>query len=409
MSCRIYGEPSRARPRVLGAPWRVRALGGHSARPRALRAFVVKTALTMLVTASALSAAPSFAAVISNGTVQLGVNDAAHLIVQSGETFIGLRFLSSTETNKESLANGCFCEGWGVSGITEGTTSFSGYAQVHQGAGSTPVGVVGLTVQSTSTTSDQFKSVVTTSNGKLEITHEFRPSATANLYEIFVTIRNISTDVVTNVRYRRLMDWDIPPTIFHEWVRIHVGTNSNLIRATTDGFDSANPLSVSDPGAGHPPTTLVSGSPDYFGGPADQGALFDFTLGDLAPGQSRVFRLYYGAAASETDANAAVSAVGGEIYSLGYPSTSSAADATADTDGPHGFIFAARFKVNQPPFFNAIPNQPVVEDPGTQHVTITGVIGPEAGQDPSLTATSDKPSIVPNPSITGSGMIRDLA
>src|SRR6267378_3717622 len=105
MSCRPYGESSRA--------------------------FVVKTAVMMLVTAIALSCAPSsFAAVISNGTIQLGVNDAAHLIVQSGDPFIGLRFLLSTETNKESLANGCFCEGWGVSGsfpATEGTTSFSGY------------------------------------------------------------------------------------------------------------------------------------------------------------------------------------------------------------------------------------------------------------------------------------------
>jgi hypothetical protein len=68
------------------------------------------------------------------------------------------------------------------------------------------------------------------------------------------------------------MDWDIEPTAFNEWVRIHVGDAANLLRAHTDGFATANPLIINPPGVGVPPTTLVPGDPDYFSGPKDQGA-----------------------------------------------------------------------------------------------------------------------------------------
>ncbi len=53
-------------------------------------------------------------AIISNGLIQLGVNEQGHLNVPggtrssgSGTTYVGLRFLP---TNAEAIAPGCLCE-----------------------------------------------------------------------------------------------------------------------------------------------------------------------------------------------------------------------------------------------------------------------------------------------------------
>src|SRR3989442_15729203 len=161
---------------------------------------------------------PAFAdAIIDNGTVQLGINDAGHLIVGggtlsmkdsspgtfAGTTDVGLRYIP---TNGEALGPGCHCEGWGVAGsfgAGEFLTTFAGYAQVHDGPGNTAVGAPGLTVQSstgasgtgqskTESVGTAFTSIVRTSNNLLEITHDFHPSSSSNLYEIDVTIHNIS-------------------------------------------------------------------------------------------------------------------------------------------------------------------------------------------------------------------------
>jgi len=56
-----------------------------------------------------------------------------------------------------------------------------------------------------------------------------------------VTIENISDDVV-DVRYRRVMDWDIPPTEFSEFVTIG-GLPATAVTSSDDnGFSDANPL-----------------------------------------------------------------------------------------------------------------------------------------------------------------------
>src|SRR5262249_38610169 len=68
--------------------------------------------------------------------------------------------------------------------------------------------------------------------------------------------------------------------------------------------------------------------------------------------------------------------------------------------------------VNDPPVFNAIANVSVNEDAGAQTVNVTG-IGPgggtdEAGQSVALSAISSNPSLIPNPTFTGSGASRTL-
>jgi murein DD-endopeptidase MepM/ murein hydrolase activator NlpD len=298
-------------------------------------------------------------AIIDNGSfVQMGINAAGHLNVPGGTlsmpsdstTDVGLRYIP---TNGESVAPGCLCEGWGVANADLGTGTFAGYANIF-----TDGGVVDLVVQPgtgvTQTTGQikpesvgsAFKSIVKTINGRLRITHDYHPSTSPNLYEVKVKIENIGTTPIGDLRYRRVMDWDIAPDTFSEFVEIHVGTTPDLIRATTDGFASANPLSVFSPDAGSPPTTLFRGSTDYFSGPSDQGALFDFKFGTLSAGKSVTFKIYYGAAKDRTEALAATAAVRADLYSFGIPETSSGGP---DTDGPHVFIFAFTFV---PPFLS---------------------------------------------------------
>ncbi|MDP9352305.1 MAG: M4 family metallopeptidase [Chloroflexota bacterium] len=252
-------------------------------------------------------------AVISNGTVQLGINGEGHLI--DSKSNVGLRFVP---TNAEAISPGCHCEGWGAADAISGAT---GYANASRGIMNvTPVGF------SSSATTAQ--SVVNVGN-TLQVTHDYHPlpiPQTPNLYEGTVTIRNIS-DATVRPRYRRVMDWDVEPTPFNEYVTIETGTSTALLYSSDDGFATANPL------AG--PSSILFNGEATDSGPTDHGALFDFGFADLAPGAEVSFNIYYGAAATEKEALTALASVRAEVYSLGQPNT--ADGATLGT--PNTFIF----------------------------------------------------------------------
>ena len=161
-------------------------------------------------------------AIINNGTIQMGVRSLGSLNTPGGSlsagapgpstTNVGLRYMP---TNREATADGCLCEGWGV-GISGGV--FNGNA----GGANANTGDFGLT--SVSFTNTASTAVSTVSMGPLEITHDYRPSSVANLYEVKVTIRNTSLSAAgtgaQGIRYRRVMDWDIEPTAFSEFVTL---------------------------------------------------------------------------------------------------------------------------------------------------------------------------------------------
>ena len=132
------------------------------------------------------------------------------------------------------------------------------------------------------------KSVVTIDD-KLQVTHEFAPSpATPNLYEIKVTVENIGAATLPDVRYTRLMDWDVEPTEFDELVTIQRGTTpapaGDLILSNDNGFDSPDPF------GDHSPIDPASENADYTDkGPDDHGALFDFSFGSMAVGETKEF------------------------------------------------------------------------------------------------------------------------
>jgi type IV pilus assembly protein PilY1 len=84
-------------------------------------------------------------------------------------------------------------------------------------------------------------------------------------------------------------------------------------------------------------------------GPFDHGASFTFGFGALAAGATKTFSIFYGAAASEAAALAALAAVGAEgIYSFGQPSG-------ARIPGFPTFIFG----------FGGVGAPPIVPEPAT--------------------------------------------
>lgn len=282
--------------------------------------FVLLLATTALAVlpGSAVLATPPFS-IIDNGTVQLGVHAEGHFNVPggvpssgTGTTVVGLRFLP---TGAESTSPGCLCEGWGV---WDSISGVSGYA--NESAGSAGL-VAAAPVSSPST-------VITTADAgtTFRVTHDYHPSVTPLLYEATVTIENISAATV-NAVYRRVMDWDIEPTAFSEFVTIQ-GTPSALIFSSDNGFASSNPAI--------PAGTLLFSGEAIDSGPADHGAVFDFDFGNLDPGEAVTFNTYYGAAGTEANAIAALTAVSAELFSLGQPNVAGG----PDLGTPNTFIFA---------------------------------------------------------------------
>jgi len=285
-------------------------------------------------------------AVISNGTLQLGVNCEGHLNTPFspdplGIGFMGLRYIP---TGAASTEPGCQCEGWGVAnGAKSGPKVNTCAAGSEQGYANVTVdsGAVNLIVESFLVSADSAVSTVRVNNGAdlWRVKHDYHPSAaTPNLYEVTVTIENLS-GVAKPTLYRRVMDWDIYPTPFNEFVTLNPGLLSptaKLYRMDNNGFNSANPCSFTSYG-----TTLEPGDAQAIDlGPADHGALFDFDFGTLAAvgaGAVVTFKTYYGATGDEPSALAAVALVGAENYSFGQPNVGNG-DPTHGT--PNTFIFA---------------------------------------------------------------------
>src|SRR5207237_9850905 len=146
--------------------------------------------------------------------------------------------------------------------------------------------------------------------------HSDTASAAATPYAAPATVANIRA-VDTDLRYRRVMDWDIEPTAFREFVSVvtvqGASRAENVLFSSDDGFASANPLSARS-------AILFSGDA-IDSGPSDHGALFDFGFGTLPAGKSFKFNIYYGAAATEAEALAALATVRAEVYSFGQPNT----------------------------------------------------------------------------------------
>ena len=295
----------------------------HARTGRAAKQSLITLALAALL-ALAFAASANASAIISNGVVQLGVNDLGNLIVPggtpssgTGTTDVGIRYVP---TNAEGTAAGCLCEGWGAGDALSGV---AGHVRADPLQGDT-VNVRPVSFSSTVSNATSVADVFDPSTGAsiLRVTHLYQPEALSPfLYQVGVTIQNLTASNV-QLRYRRVMDWDVEPTAFDEYVTMIKGSSPFLTVTTNNGFDVPNPLAPPTPLTDRPASgTFIDwplGSSDELT-PLDQGALFQFDFGVLAPGASRSFLTFLGAAGSEAQIESARSAVGMQAYSLGQP------------------------------------------------------------------------------------------
>jgi hypothetical protein len=220
-----------------------------------------------------LSAGAQASAVISNGTIQLGVNDQGHLNAPyaSDPLGIGAMGLRYVPTGAASTEPGCLCEGWGVAVLSSGV---KGGANIDSGGVSSSLSVVSFT--STASSAVSVVNVLGVTGGAvLQVTHDYHALAsTANLYEVKVSIKNLSgADIAAgDLVYRRVMDWDIYPTPFSEYVTIQgvpaalgIANGNNVHRTDNNGFNSWDPTSFTSYGLQN-----VNFTDD---GPRDHGAL----------------------------------------------------------------------------------------------------------------------------------------
>ena len=257
---------------------------------------------------------------------------------------VGLRY---EPLNLDSTSPGCACEGWGIADAGSGLT---GYA--NQSGGNLNIAVESFS----SPAPDRAISTVSISDPGLagyglRVTQDYKPSPlTDNLFVNEVTVKNTGTQPVTDLRYRRVMDWDVEPTAFEEWVT-NQGDSPQLLFSSDDGFATSDPLA----GRSYAESQSVCG-PNYVGSceftdlgtggeyptvtaPADHGGLFDFGFGALAPGAERTFAVYYGAAPSEQEALDALATGGVQVYSMGQPNCTgdtiaTCSNGTAGNSGP---------------------------------------------------------------------------
>ncbi|MBI3153981.1 MAG: PEP-CTERM sorting domain-containing protein [Burkholderiales bacterium] len=290
----------------------------------------------------------------TTATVALGVNDEGHLNaspnITVNATATGLAYKFPDGSWRDATSPGCLCEGWGVS--VNNTTS--GYANVSVD------GVVNLTagapvvVADTSVTT----SAALTSLAGLSVKHAYSAADNAPgvLFKSVVTITNATGADVTDVKYVRVMDWDVPLTEFSEFVTIKgTATTTFLEKSHLDGFDTANPLGslcdVGGCGYGGVDTDLTDA------GPFDHGAYFRFNFGALADGESYSFTIFYGAAANESDAIAAIAAESIELYSLGQSNVGG-----PNNDGPT-FVFG----------FAGVGGDPIERVPEPMSLSLVGL------------------------------------
>src|SRR5262249_39731033 len=141
----------------------------------------------------------------------------------------------------DAITPGILAEGWGVAG----NGIWGGADRDEIGGGSFNVTVDSFSSTATTATSTVHLSTLP----DLQIRQAYAPSAGApnQLFEDVVTLTNNGGSAINDLRYTRAMDWDIPPTVFNEFVTHGGLPAANLLYSDDNGFTAPNPLGSRSP------------------------------------------------------------------------------------------------------------------------------------------------------------------
>lgn len=263
-------------------------------------------------------------AVIAYGNTLLGVNDTGELnfagapppgyeseFPSNGGGVFGVYRIGYGD----AISPGCLCEGWGVAATLQDGNRIAGFANQAAGSGGLTGGTFGATPNTAS-------SILGLSEGPIQVQHLFGPSLASDTFQVNVRITNSGPTDVTDLVYRRAMDWDVPPTEFNEFVS-HGGVAANLeANGGNVRFASDNGFATSDPRQDAGSINFETINTDFVqNGPTDHGSVFDFAFGTLRAGETREFNIFYGSAETQASALSKIASLNANVYSLGQPNT----------------------------------------------------------------------------------------
>lgn len=289
-------------------------------------------------------------AILTTGKIRMGVRDTAGLgFGGTGSPYgaydydgVGLELLSlkARVGAGDAITPGCLCEGWGAA--ADGNGNFGDYGN------SGTQGIASATF--TPGGPDTATSTVLLTNG-LKVVHDYSPAAGGLLFRVLVTLTNTTMSPMTDVRYARTLDWDVPPGHFtDDFTTIYGGSPSgpagNVFHTSLNPFAFPNPM-------------VTRGTfPDQnrVDEPGDLGAYFILKFGNLASGASISFDTYIGAADTKDQLLAALGSVGVEAYSYSF-------------DNDRRETFGWGFKGL------GLPPAPLIPEPSTYALMGLGLVG----------------------------------
>jgi hypothetical protein len=268
----------------------------------------INQSMAALGLALAALAAHATPVVITNGSLQMGVNDYGGL----GGAGVGL-----VGPNGDAITPGCLCEGWGAAANATSGYTYGG-------------GASNFASSLTSGTSAGGSTITLLGNG-LQVTQTYTPVAGGKLFKVAVAMTNTTASAMSDVRYARTLDWDVSPGYFSSnYTTVYGGTptgpGGKVLHTSTDPFAPPDPMSFRSSNA----NTNVSNVA------GDLGSYFVFGFGGLAAGASVNFDTFIGASTSVRDLLAALGGVGVEAYSFTTGSDTG-------TDGMHAPAFGYGF------------------------------------------------------------------
>jgi hypothetical protein len=269
-------------------------------------------ALSLLVPVTSVAADPGTPAagiVIGNGTIQLGVTDSGGL----GSAGIGLQYLP---TSTDVLGGACQCQEW---------TLDQANPPLVERFEATRTGVVSVVRVHDSCC-----------DAELRVTHDFRPSVSANLYEVLVTVENLGP-ADARPGYRRFQ------------------APSSSVASQPQRAALELPLPLLEAGATHT-FRLYMGAADSPSAAVDALAMTDATLVSESPSASAGFLFAYAQGAAPADAGGGSEGSTSSGGTEGSRSTSGGIEgksATSSGGSGEGLVIAGR------------PGTPKAPNPGT--------------------------------------------